>query len=207
MRVTGMSVARRARWGQPRGGVGSLDSGRDGDGPGSARKAGDGREPRCAADGAMPRRHRHGRTSVGPANKKANPGGLASLLGDAGSPTWARTRDLRINSPALYRLSYRGTEARILGRERACVKAKAAIFRGPPSRRRVEAQPPSSALDHLRDRLGDVADVLGVERGQADAAGRHGVDAEIGLQLLDLDRKSTRLNSSHEFVSRMPSSA
>src|ERR1700743_2953305 len=26
-----------------------------------------------------------------------------------GSPTWARTRDLRINSPALYRLSYRGT--------------------------------------------------------------------------------------------------
>ena len=27
-----------------------------------------------------------------------------------GSPTWARTRDLRINSPALYRLSYRGTE-------------------------------------------------------------------------------------------------
>ncbi|SOY46616.1 hypothetical protein CBM2587_A160493 [Cupriavidus taiwanensis] len=26
-----------------------------------------------------------------------------------GSPTWARTRDLRINSPSLYRLSYRGT--------------------------------------------------------------------------------------------------
>ena len=25
-----------------------------------------------------------------------------------GSSTWARTRDLRINSPALYRLSYRG---------------------------------------------------------------------------------------------------
>ena len=29
-----------------------------------------------------------------------------------GSPTWARTRDLRINSPALYRLSYRGSEPR-----------------------------------------------------------------------------------------------
>src|SRR4029450_12713462 len=27
----------------------------------------------------------------------------------SGSPTWARTRDLRINSPSLYRLSYRGT--------------------------------------------------------------------------------------------------
>lgn len=26
----------------------------------------------------------------------------------SGSPTWARTRDLRINSPSLYRLSYRG---------------------------------------------------------------------------------------------------
>jgi hypothetical protein len=25
-----------------------------------------------------------------------------------GSPTWARTRDLRINSPSLYQLSYRG---------------------------------------------------------------------------------------------------
>src|SRR2546423_1369028 len=28
-----------------------------------------------------------------------------------GSPTWARTRDLRINSPSLYQLSYRGIEA------------------------------------------------------------------------------------------------
>jgi hypothetical protein len=25
-----------------------------------------------------------------------------------GSPTWTRTRDLRINSPSLYRLSYQG---------------------------------------------------------------------------------------------------
>ena len=30
-------------------------------------------------------------------------------LAKSGSSTWARTRDLRINSPALYRLSYRGT--------------------------------------------------------------------------------------------------
>src|SRR5829696_421927 len=29
----------------------------------------------------------------------------------SGSPTWARTRDLRINSPSLYQLSYRGREA------------------------------------------------------------------------------------------------
>ena len=30
----------------------------------------------------------------------------------SGSPTWARTRDTRINSPLLYRLSYRGIERR-----------------------------------------------------------------------------------------------
>jgi hypothetical protein len=28
----------------------------------------------------------------------------------SGSPTWARTRDTRINSPLLYQLSYRGIE-------------------------------------------------------------------------------------------------
>jgi hypothetical protein len=27
-----------------------------------------------------------------------------------GSPTWTRTRDLRINSPSLYQLSYQGIE-------------------------------------------------------------------------------------------------
>jgi hypothetical protein len=30
------------------------------------------------------------------------------LLGLFGSPTWTRTRDLRINSPSLYQLSYQG---------------------------------------------------------------------------------------------------
>ena len=32
----------------------------------------------------------------------------------SGSPTWARTRDLRINSPSLYRLSYRGIKNEII---------------------------------------------------------------------------------------------
>ena len=41
------------------------------------------------------------------AQRKNHPG-LITLGGLFGSPTWARTRDLRINSPALYRLSYRG---------------------------------------------------------------------------------------------------
>ena len=36
---------------------------------------------------------------------------LMNRLG-GGSPTWARTRDLRINSPALYRLSYRGSASK-----------------------------------------------------------------------------------------------
>ena len=33
---------------------------------------------------------------------------LLAMLAINGSPTWARTRDLRINSPSLYRLSYQG---------------------------------------------------------------------------------------------------
>ena len=39
-----------------------------------------------------------------PGMQKANPGGLAKCKNQNkffGSPTWARTRDLRINSPAL----------------------------------------------------------------------------------------------------------
>ena len=32
----------------------------------------------------------------------------------SGSSTWARTRDLRINSPALYQLSYRGLQPQII---------------------------------------------------------------------------------------------
>jgi hypothetical protein len=31
-----------------------------------------------------------------------------------GSPTWTRTRDLRINSPSLYQLSYQGTAEPLL---------------------------------------------------------------------------------------------
>jgi hypothetical protein len=35
-------------------------------------------------------------------------------LGFFSSPSWARTSDLRINSPSLYRLSYRGMKSRIM---------------------------------------------------------------------------------------------
>ena len=43
-----------------------------------------------------------------PGNAKG-PRRSAGLSGFLGSPSWARTSDLRINSPSLYRLSYRGT--------------------------------------------------------------------------------------------------
>jgi hypothetical protein len=33
---------------------------------------------------------------------------MTSVLAIFGSPTWTRTRDLRINSPSLYQLSYQG---------------------------------------------------------------------------------------------------
>ena len=38
-------------------------------------------------------------------------GTLAPTLYLSGSPTWIRTRDLRINSPSLYRLSYQGMKS------------------------------------------------------------------------------------------------
>jgi predicted AAA+ superfamily ATPase len=44
------------------------------------------------------------------ASKKLQKARIAAGLADSGSPTWTRTRDLRINSPSLYRLSYRGIE-------------------------------------------------------------------------------------------------
>ena len=37
-----------------------------------------------------------------------------SLKYKTGSPTWTRTRDLRINSPSLYQLSYQGIEFEII---------------------------------------------------------------------------------------------
>ena len=40
---------------------------------------------------------------------------LASSFGIFGSPSWARTSDLRINSPSLYRLSYRGVLGNVVG--------------------------------------------------------------------------------------------
>jgi hypothetical protein len=40
-------------------------------------------------------------------------GASSGLAACSGSSTWARTRDLRINSPALYRLSYRGTSLKL----------------------------------------------------------------------------------------------
>ena len=41
-------------------------------------------------------------------------GFLTFLLLNSGSPTWTRTRDLRINSPSLYRLSYQGIDVAII---------------------------------------------------------------------------------------------
>jgi type III restriction enzyme len=46
-------------------------------------------------------------------------------------PTWARTRDLRINSPALYRLSYRGIEPTSISAIRhATLAGRASAARG-----------------------------------------------------------------------------
>ena len=53
---------------------------------------------------------------AGQAHKaKESAGANLLTLALLGSPTWARTRDLRINSPALYQLSYRGIEPISIG--------------------------------------------------------------------------------------------
>jgi hypothetical protein len=53
----------------------------------------------------------YGNSTATEAPQKTKKSAGANLLTSVfyGSPTWARTRDLRINSPALYQLSYRGT--------------------------------------------------------------------------------------------------
>jgi hypothetical protein len=79
------------------------------------------REPVCRnkregynAGEAKPKGQPHGKGPMqemqhgGSRNTKAFRGRLLDGL-SVGSPTWTRTRDLRINSPSLYRLSYQGT--------------------------------------------------------------------------------------------------
>ena len=43
-----------------------------------------------------------------PQKTNGHPEEWPECLGKSGSPTWTRTRDLRINSPSLYQLSYQG---------------------------------------------------------------------------------------------------
>src|SRR6266576_800580 len=51
------------------------------------------------------------RSRVDPKNRLKLAGAIDKNQCGIGSPTWARTRDLRINSPSLYQLSYRGNDA------------------------------------------------------------------------------------------------
>ena len=46
-----------------------------------------------------------------PTELKTKKPAFACRPSNSGSPTWTRTRDLRINSPSLYQLSYQGKEA------------------------------------------------------------------------------------------------
>ena len=53
--------------------------------------------------------HQTGTSQTQKAKKSAGANLLTLVF--LGSPTWTRTRDLRINSPSLYRLSYQGTDS------------------------------------------------------------------------------------------------
>ena len=48
------------------------------------------------------------------AQKQKGPQLAHAALLYSGSPTWTRTRDLRINSPSLYQLSYQGKDVAII---------------------------------------------------------------------------------------------
>jgi hypothetical protein len=111
-----------------------------------------------------------------------------------GSPTWARTRDLRINSPSLYRLSYRGTgEAAYhtvdvwVGQRGKNIAVTGAYVQ---SRRGVAAEAsvaPASRLAYdLRDGVGYVVDVPRIQSGDADATAVDREYRKLLAQLRDL---------------------
>ena len=83
------------------------------------------------APGGRPPLNAYGNRTATNLAQKAKKSAGANLLTLAflGSPTWARTRDLRINSPALYQLSYRGIEPKSIawnsgsGQKLACTEA------------------------------------------------------------------------------------
>ena len=74
----------------------------------------------------------------GPKNDEGVSDSHRQPLDFLGSPTWARTRDLRINSPALYQLSYRGTEPAIIASP--ALAQKRGLQRGAPGARRQRVQ-------------------------------------------------------------------
>lgn len=89
-------------------------------------------------------------------------GGKRSSRQRDGSPSRTRTCDPRINSPLLYRLSYRGSE-------------RMGILRSPPG----PDNPGQELADDFGDRVRHVVDVAGVERRNANAAGIHRIDGKF----------------------------
>src|SRR5262245_59383410 len=96
-----------------------------------------------------------------------------------GSPTWTRTRDLRINSPSLYRLSYRGSGAE----ERESISIRPGAFH---AFRRRNSQ-------NACDGRADVVDVLRVEGCDANPTGGDRVDAELVAQPIHLRSRNARI--------------
>src|SRR5437764_5589034 len=94
--------------------------------------------------------------------------GMSGLrtLAEIGSPTRARTWDLRINSPSLYQLSYRGPD----GRRRFYLKPLARLRLATPLSGGGQAQ----LLDHPGHGVGDGVDVARSARDGAVAAGPDG---------------------------------
>jgi hypothetical protein len=93
---------------------------------------------------------------------------IAKSRVDIGSPTWARTRDLRINSPSLYQLSYQGT------RNRSMIRARPTTVNAGEARR--------SLLNHLGYGIGDIPDIAGIQCGHTNPTGVDGIHRKFLAQ-------------------------
>ena len=82
-------------------------------------------------------------------------------------------------------------------RDNQAVRKGDVLFRIDPEPYKMRVDQARAAVRGLEAKLALTADQVAAQTSKADAAASG----------IDTDRKSTRLNSSHEFVSRMPSSA
>ena len=112
------------------------------------------------------------------------------------NPNWVCLRTGTFNPSLLYEMAYTAKNPLVLG-------VGFAAFRDLGSFLRYQAAAPGGGANPL---FGTVTKAAMIDRAAADAAFAL-KEGEVSAPVQGRDRKSTRLNSSHEVPSRMPSSA